>query len=245
MNIAFPTLLILLFLLPGFIFTLAFYKTDNEPLSYLPLTYKVIFSLSAAFLLHMLFLWLLSNFSGYKYNLPEMLVLISGAQSTLFNSTIKSISSNEIRNLGVYLVMIYAFSYILGKLINWIFIKLELDRFKIFRFDNPWYYLFKGYDLENINRNGFIVIIISAVIEVAGQGYLYRGELEDFYFDKEGNLERLVLRNTSRRKVEEDKTDLENTPIEKRFYPIDGTYFVIKYSEIKNLNVQFIELDLE
>ena len=34
-------------------------------------------------------------------------------------------------------------------------------------------------------------------------------------------------------------------PIEKRFYPIDGTYFVIKYSEIKNLNVQFIELDLE
>jgi hypothetical protein len=174
-----------------------------------------------------------------------MLVLISGAQSTLFNSTINSISSNEIRNLGVYLVMIYAFSYILGKLINWIFIKLELDRFKIFRFDNPWYYLFKGYDLENINRNGFIVIIISAVIEVAGQGYLYRGELEDFYFDKEGNLERLVLRNTSRRKVEEDKTDLENTPIEKRFYPIDGTYFVIKYSEIKNLNVQFIELDLE
>ena len=88
--------------------------------------------------------------------------------------------------------MIYALSYILGKLINWIFIKLELDRFKIFRFDNPWYYLFKGYDLENINRNGFIVIIISAVIEIAGQGYLYRGELEDFYFDKEGNLERFI-----------------------------------------------------
>lgn len=243
MNIAFPTLLILLFLLPGFIFTLAFYKTD-EPLSYLPLTYKVIISLSAAFLIHMLFLWLLSKFSSYNYNVPEMLVLIAGNQSTLFDSTVKSISSNEIKNIGLYLVITYLLSYMLGKLINYTFIQLKLDRFKIFRFDNPWYYLFKGYDLEYINQNGFVIIIISAIMEVAGQGYLYRGELEDFYFDKDGGLDRLVLRNASRRKIEDDKTP-KNSPIEKRFYPIDGVYFVLKYSQIKNLNVQFLELDPE
>lgn len=242
MNIAFPTLLILLFLLPGFIFTLAFYKTD-EPLSYLPLTYKVIFSLSAAFLIHMLFLWLISKFTLYNYSVPEMLVLIAGNQSTLFDSTIKSISSNEIKNIALYLLTIYVISYLLGKFINYTFIQLKLDRFKIFRFDNPWYYLFKGYDLKYINQNGFIIIIISAVIEIAGQGYLYRGELEDFYFDKDGGLDRLVLRNTSRRKIEDDKTEPHNTPIEKRFYPIDGIYFVLKYSQVKNLNVQFFELD--
>ncbi|WP_160160785.1 hypothetical protein [Legionella sainthelensi] len=99
--------------------------------------------------------------------------------------------------------------------------------------------------MENINKNGFIIIVVSAVLEVAGQGYLYRGELEDFYFDREGGLERLILRNASRRKIENDKTAPENAAIENRFYPIDGTYFVLKYSQITNLNVQFLELDPE
>lgn len=191
MNIAFPTLLIFLLLLPGFIFTLAFYKTE-EPLSYLPLTYKVIFSLSAAFLIHMLFLWLLSKFSSYHYSASEILILIAGNQSSLFNSTVKSITSNEIKNIGIYFVAIYIASFILGKFLNYIFLQLRLDRFKIFRFDNPWYYLFKGYDLERMDSNGFVIIMISAVMEIAGQCYLYRGELEEFYFDKDGSLDRLV-----------------------------------------------------
>jgi hypothetical protein len=86
--------------------------------------------------------------------------------------------------------------------------------------------------------------IISAVMEFAGQGYLYQGYLDSFYFDSKGNIDRLVLTNTARRKIENDKTD-SAVSVEDRFYLVDGDYFVLKYAEIKNLNIQFIKLQLE
>jgi len=242
MNIAFPALLIFLLFLPGLFWTMAFYNTDSEPLNYVPLTYKAMVSFFATFLLHMFWLSIMNHFPYFQINLREMLVLISGAQSPLYTSTIKAINVSEIKSIVIYFVTIYAFAYALGKSFNYIVLRFKLDRFKIFRFDNVWYYLFKGYELENIEPDG---VIISAVMEFAGQGYLYQGYLESFFYDKEGNLDRLVLTDASRRKIESDKSNPENQSTETRFYPIDGDYFVLKYSEIKNLNVQFLKFQLK
>lgn len=82
-------------------------------------------------------------------------------------------------------------------------------------------------------------------MDFGGQAYLYQGYLERFFLDEEGNIERLVLTSAERRKIQDDKIGAEAQGASTRFYPIDGHYFVLKYSEIKNLNVQFIKVQLK
>lgn len=64
--------------------------------------------------------------------------------------------------------------------------------------------------------------------------------LNDFYFDKEGQLDRLILQNVKRRPMSADKT-AGGEPAD-RFYPIDGDSFVLRYSEAITLNIQYVKL---
>lgn len=132
--------------------------------------------------------------------------------------------------------------------------RFQLDKFSIFEIDSPWYYLFKGYDWEDGKPSA---VRIAATVEMGGKCFLYVGILEKFFLTTEGNIDRLVITNAMRRKIKKDKDPKEtdkdkdqketnkgdNTDLLKRFYPIDGDYFVLKYSEVKNLNVQFLKID--
>ncbi|RJG11682.1 hypothetical protein [Massilia cavernae] len=126
--------------------------------------------------------------------------------------------------------------------------RLRLDReaarfSSIFRFhDAPWYYLLTGADFSNDDKPDLIVV--SAIVEVAKEGILYVGFLDDFYFDSEGQLDRLILQEVSRRPITLDKPAVESGDAEdvQRFYPIDGDNFVLRYSEAITLNVQYVKL---
>jgi hypothetical protein len=243
MNIAFSTLLIFLFILPGLFFTLAFYNTDNKPLNYISLTHKAAVSFFITFLSHLFGLFILVQCLKYQINYTAFFTLISGAQNSLYTSAIESIDYNELIHVIVYLLLVYIIAFAIGKLIRWGIRKLKLDkRFDILRLDSPWYYLFTGYDWEEGQPDG---VMISACMDFGGQAYLYQGYLERFFLDEEGNIERLVLTSAERRKIEDDKIGTEAQGTSTRFYPIDGHYFVLKYSEIKNLNVQFIKVQLK
>lgn len=238
MNIAFSTLLIFLFVLPGLFFTLAFYNTDNKPLNYISLTHKAAVSFFITLLCHLFWLTILVQVFNFQIDYTIFFVLISGTQNSLYTLAIKSIDFSELIRVIVYLLVVYIFAFLIGKFIRWGIRKLKLDkRFDLLRLDSPWYYLFTGYDWEEGCPDG---VMISACMELGGQAYLYQGYLERFDLDEEGNIERLVLTSPERRKIENDKS----APASSRFYPIDGHYFVLKYSEIKNLNVQFIKVQL-
>jgi hypothetical protein len=252
MNLAFPALLVFLFLLPGLFFTLAFYKTESKPLNYIPLTHKAAVSFFVTFLVH--FLWIsLISVTAFKINFSKLLILFSGAQGNIYATTISSISLSDIVATSIYLLTIYSFAYFLGwffrQAIRW----FKLDKkLKMLRLDSPWYYLFTGYDWEEGKPD---IVLISSVMELAGKGYIYLGYLDGFFLDDEGNIDRLVLTGAMRRDIEKDKISLDENQtneivsdngknsLEQRFYPIDGNYFVIKYSEIKNLNILFIKLE--
>jgi hypothetical protein len=85
---------------------------------------------------------------------------------------------------------------------------------------------------------------ISAIVEVAKEAVLYVGILDDFYFDSEGQLDRLILQQVLRRPLSKDKSvEPSGAGEEKeRFYPIDGDNFVLRYSEAITLNVQYVKL---
>lgn len=113
----------------------------------------------------------------------------------------------------------------------------------IFRFhDAPWYYLLTGADFSHEEKPD--LIMISAIVEVAKDAFLYVGVLDDFFFDSDGNLDRLILESVARRPLSADKTTAppEGGASEERFYDIDGDSFVLRYQDVKTLNVQYVKL---
>jgi len=151
-----------------------------------------------------------------------------------------------------YFASLLLASILVPTCMRWLITRGRLDRFDywlapVVRFnDAPWYYLLTGADFPANELPDLIKV--SAIVDVAGEPYLFQGFLDDFYFNPDGELDRLVLEEASRRPLKEDKLPLGSseqahalTPDE-RFYPVDGDYFVLRYSEAITLNVVYIKL---
>lgn len=114
---------------------------------------------------------------------------------------------------------------------------------RIFRFHQaPWYYLLTGADFKKEDAPDLIVV--SAIVEVGKDPVLYVGILDDFYFDAEGQLDRLVLQGVARRPISADKPqgEVPAGSVENRFYNVDGDSFVLRYAEAITLNIQYVRL---
>lgn len=174
-----------------------------------------------------------------------------------------------------YFLFTSAGSIALGYLLHWVVRTFYLDlQFQIFQFDNEWFYLFSGealilngspekrtYSSVRLFKNRFQVdtVYASAIVEQGGTAILYWGVLADYFFDRQGRLEKFVLQRVQRRLLSEDrrpppllsgtlsstmnKVPLRTSPIvDDRFYEVDGDFFVIHMSEVKNLNLDYLVL---
>lgn len=239
MNVALPAFLIFLFILPGLIFNLSFYNTENTPLRYVSLTHKAIISSAITIISHTIWLVLIIYFFHYQIDIHLLLLLVAGVQGEKFASAISEVTTNEIIITSYYLLSMYVITYVAGISLRWIIRYFRLDeQFSFLRIDSPWYYLFTGSDWKDGKPDG---VSIAAIVEIGGKGYLYVGWLENFYLDSQGNIDRLVLTSVMRREINHDKKSPDTN--NERFYSIDGDYFVLKYTEVKSLNVQFIKLE--
>ena len=105
-------------------------------------------------------------------------------------------------------------------------------------FDTPWYYELKAKISEQSNAQ---MIKVSCLQELKSSAYLYYGILEDFYLDKSGQLDRIVISDAFRRKLEDDDPyNSEQKPEKSRFYQIKGDRLVLKYSTLINLNIEYL-----
>ncbi len=195
-------------------------------------------SLFVSCALHAIWLYALS-FSNHTINFHLLLTVIAGAQDSEYTNAIESISLSDLSCFFKYFVSIYLFAFLIGKISRYLIKKLELDRFLFFRLETKWHYLFGGHDWEKGAPDG---VIIATTHELAGKGYLYLGLLKDFHLDDEGNLDRLILTSVGRRNINTDKTH-PHEGTQKRFYPVDGDCLILKYSEIKTLNVQYLKIE--
>lgn len=109
-------------------------------------------------------------------------------------------------------------------------------------------------------RNGeaALFITVQAVQEIAGESFLYVGLLEEqeWYFDRDGELDRLILQQVARRRLSVDQEEPGDDSRQKhhgplshlddpRFYQLDTDYFVLEMSEVSNLSVQWTRVVLE
>ncbi len=239
MDIAFSALFIFLLVLPG-ILCRYWYRKGNwkYPLNTEPLAEETAKSLLLGIALHALWISLV-RLLDYQVDLKAISILLIGNDDGL-DGAIGSALSDPGAVFG-YFVSLYLASAVIGYAAHSLVRHQRLDlKYSLFRFDNPWYYHFSGELMDSI---GFVHI--SAVIQQGDAAYVYFGELYDFDFDRQGNLDLLILNNALRRKLGDDRVgsgSYASRDEDPRYYAIgdgDLDLLFIRYADVRTLNIEY------
>lgn len=253
MNIAFSALLVLILVLPGIVLRYSYARGPwrwSHPTSLRPLADEVAYSVVSATALHLLWIHL-ARWLGAHPDLGAVMVLLTGAygpDGRLLEPTLASITGN-VGAIGSYFGSLYVFSALAGTLAHFAIRRTGLDRrFRPVRFSNDWYYLLSGEVMEFGEVGGaeknIAGVYLSAVVEMGGSAYLFRGIVADFSYDSDGQLDRILLRAAHRRRLDDDRSSTD--PVrgdEERYYDIRGDFLVLRYSELKTLNLDYFEIE--
>ena len=245
MNVALPTLILFIILLPGFIFRSGLKRAERTSVDFSPFGRIVAEAVLWAILLHLAWLTLSHLFLSRQFEPVILMNLLSSVPANQASAAQQV--GKEFRAIATYCISLLLASYLIPMAVRSAISKFRLDRegaplSTIFRFhDAPWYYLLTGADFTEDEQPD--LIFISAIVEVAKDAVLYVGILDDFYFDSEGQLDRLILQKVLRRPLSSDKPIDQSSAGQgnERFYPIDGDNFVLRYSEAITLNVQYVK----
>lgn len=253
MNIAFSALLVLILVLPGIALRYSYARGPwrwSHPTSLRPLADEVAYSVVSATGLHLLWIQLAQAF-GAQPDLTAVMVLLTGAygpEARLLEPTLASITGS-VGGIGTYFGSLYLFSAMAGTAAHFAIRRTRLDRrFRAIRFSNDWYYLLSGEVMEfgelGAPEKNIAGVYLSAVVEMGGSAYLFRGIVADFSYDSDGQLDRILLRAAHRRKLSDDRTSADPPRSdEERYYDIRGDFLVLRYSEIKTLNLDYFEIE--
>ena len=134
---------------------------------------------------------------------------------------------------------------------------------------NEWDILFSGRILSDKDTQKKIEFIqIDAVVESSEGDIIYCGLLKEFRLNKTQGLDKIYLFPVYRRMLNQDlskptggetynvtttASPIYDTPIERftskgsdqRYYQMPGHYFIIPYSQIKNINVTYLTFEKE
>jgi hypothetical protein len=231
MNVALPAVILFLLALPGYLLRSQYSRPERTAPDSTPFGRVLGSSMLLALPLNALWAWLVERFSSYTIDWEAFLMLVAGTRTPADDLFQRATASPE--GPFFYLMSLYAFAWLLGYLGREAIQRLGLDRrLRPLRMDAPWYYLFSCRLEAGPEPDA---VIVSAVVEIGSEAYIYMGRLDRAYFTPEGEPERFVLSNVSRRRMAADRPPGSGQP--ERFYAIDGDYFVLRYAETKTLNV--------
>lgn len=246
MNIALPALVVFVLLLPGFIVRSRFKRAERASIDYSPFGQVVAEAVVWASVFHAMWLAVAYGALGQRLQTSVLMGLLSSEPGTQ-SQALRALALADGQVACYFLTLIIA-AYVLPSLARRAIVRWRLDRqgspvSPWTRFHGaPWYYLLSGADFEDTEVPDLIQV--SALVSVGKEPMLYTGVLEDYFCDDEGQLDRLVLSNTMRRALSADKP-LGGDQDPARFYPIEGDYFVLRYSEAITLNIRYVRLLLK
>lgn len=264
MNIAFPALIILLLVLPGILMRYTYRKGLfwKSPVILGPITDEVGGGIIAALILHAICLCIVDCCSSLTVDFEALLILLTGWPKLDIRQEqdVLNAISNHHTAILIYLIGANLLGILIGYGLHWFVRARHLDlRYSALRFSNEWHYIFWGErrafdqrhsEIKDLFKKKVDMTFISAVVDEGGQSLLYWGVLSEYYFNRAGDLELIVLEKAARRQLSADRQiekDLEEdeeeeSEEEERFYPIRGDYLTLRYENIKNLNIQYITL---
>lgn len=234
MNIAFPAFFILILILPGFIFQNAYEKVERTNIEKKPFDVSSSLAFFYALLIHSTLCFILVPITGNEVDYKLCIQLLTGSKN-LPVTELTSISDNVPKILA-YFSSSFFIAFIVGKIAQSLIFKLNPYKSSLLAFDTPWYYELTGKLSDTRDAQ---LIKLSCLVESKNTSFLYYGVLEDFYLNSDGQLDRVVLSDAMRRPIENDQRNSQDDP-QKRFYEIKGDRIILKYDDIKNINIEYL-----
>ena len=253
-NIAFTSLIFLVLAFPGYIFLASYFSNEftRQVLvrSWTDDLAKAIISSLPFHVVGVLIVECLNRLNVIHHTLDAEIAfrVLAGEFSNTghdykyhFAEVVNRLYENQAYLLTYYILIILS-AWGFGHFLRYLVWEYELDvRLPgIFRFRNPWIYSILGRgQLEGV-RSSDILVWIDALTdeptEVTGKTRLYRGLVAGFTTDEKGALRDLII--TAARRSKFSLNDGKQEFSWKRISP--GDYFLIRYNEIKNLNITYL-----
>lgn len=246
MNFAFPALLIFLLVLPGITLRQAYLRGwwgSNSPFPSASITDEVGHSVGAALLLHVCAIQIVGGL-GYRVDFPVVFRILTGyigQDATVIQNTILSATGHPSLEACYFGVLVVS-SYVIGFLAHIVGRHFHWDRFPLLRFRNEWFYLLSGevgWLAERSAQVGELpaFVCLSAVVHQCGTAYIYRGIIGEYFWDKNGDLDFVLLREAHRCPIDDD-SDVE-IPAPIGFFPIAGDLLAVRYADMRTVNLEY------
>jgi hypothetical protein len=251
MNLAFPALFAVLIVLPGILLRYTYLRGAwgaNSPFVMSSITDEVAYGLFFAAALHLFWATLLSLF-GLHIDFSSALMLligVFGANSSHFDSALAAATTHPYQ-IALYFMGLFTLSLAVGYGGHSLVRHSRLDiRYPILRFRNDWHYLMSG-EISQFPQHGGNVrpvdgVYLSAVVKQGNECYIYRVIVADYYFDRTGNLDWVLLREAQRRPLTADRRPgqaraVGSATAGEEYYDIVGDFFVIRYADMQTINI--------
>jgi len=242
-NIAFTTLIILTLIVPGYVFW-SVYNSGPFTRQVLPKNWTDDIARTFVWSLpfHLIGVtivdhWVHAGLLKTDLNILLVFRLVSGNYETHFSEIVRKFYIN-IHQVILYHVSLLLAAWFLGYALRRVVWDRQLDLKypALFGYRNQWMYTLTGRGLVPLNQPGeFVLPYLDALVEIGDKTRLYRGVFYDFSADQTGAPTAIFLIEARRGRFRK----VEGQADEFYWQPIPGDFFVLKFSEIKNLNISY------
>lgn len=259
-------LLLLLFVIPGFVFKrLYFYGEFSKQFNTKEPLYKSIFySIIPGIIFQIAGFYLYKLFRNTDFCINDVINIgkdLYTSKESLYGARTLNFVKGEIDYFFIHQFNINVLAASSGFLLSRIVRLTKLDiNSKVFRYRNPWYYILSG-EIQNFKKfkAGFKIGILKTnsnpfkyyppkadiLLKGAnGESALYSGFIIDYELDSNNiqNLDKLYLAGATRYRDKRDKDEAEGFTVvgSRTEVPINGDVFVLDAANIININLTFI-----
>jgi len=233
LNIAFPALLLFLLILPGLLFRRGFL---NPPLPATSLTDEIAWAVIPAVILHLSATALIESTTDYRVDFGTLGQLLLGVQRDVAIAADFRELGRYLRPIAYYNLLLWTVSFVLGWALGTIVYRFSLDRrYAWLKRSNDWRDLIDG---RLLPRQEFDYVWLDAMVKSGSGTTIYSGIMSEFIYSADGQIEAVVFREAL--KWMTSVSALQWMTSESELIP--GAAFAIKFSEILNLNVSFVQL---
>jgi hypothetical protein len=247
MNIALSAVIISVLLIPPVILYLSIY-TGRFPkaLPKFSLFEGILGTAVVSLFIHALTI----SFISQEIRFDILIKLLGGDLKAIENTISNNDLEQLIKSFAYYNFWLILAMILIGRLIRLLLQWNDLQaEHEILNLYNRWWYLFNGYFIEfDGEEEGdeveFDLVFIDAAVDTNEGTMIYSGLLVNFE-TKNGDLDRIYLRNTIRREFKKSKDDADEDGGNKPGDPVQipGELFSISYEKVINLNLSFIVID--
>jgi hypothetical protein len=249
-SIALSTIVLFVLLLPGIAYRRLYYSEEFSQQYFRENLFLVFTATIVPSLIFQLVGFWMARALGHPSDLTVLGQLMAGGDDSI--AALGAVE-RQLDYIVLHQLLLIALAGAAGYLGRKAIRRWKWDRkYKLFRYQNNWHYLLRGeifdfpraaIDLQQDRVEEIEIVFVSTIQDTAAGTYLYDGVLVDYELARDGGLLTISLKSVKRRRLVEDAPKGQSDDPDLRYYPVRGNLLVLKYAELKNLNLTYYTLE--